>query len=323
MLKDSDSGERRVSNQAPARETVTHYLLSLPERVVRSATALAGGLVRELGDVALPAAVRRTKLYKTLVEGTLRFLIEQVGQVEDAYPAEGRLAEDFALRRAAGNGIELVGILTFRASPVWVMAALADLSGAGRQLIQEIAESLKQDGLLDRETKFENVDQILDGLEKTAGRVAEAINSPPLDVAALRQEWEAICRQAAAIPPRNLPSVEMLRQSWDDLNKEAAAQNRSVFHLSSLLALSAIGHLPENLRWLSHCARLAARRTGQVFAGALLDHYAVTLKEIRSTGYLNYWTREFRPYLRAAAGQFSPRRVSLTERFLRRSSGKD
>ena len=192
--------------------------------MVRSATALAGGLVRELGDVALPAAVRRTKLYQTLVEGTLRFLIEEVGGVEGAYPPEGRLAEGFAIRRAAGNGIEWVGILTFRASPVWVMAALADISGAGRQLIQEISETLKQEGLLDRETKFETVDQILDGLEKSAGRLAEAINTPPLDVDGLRQEWAAIRRELQAIPPRNLPSADLVRRSWEELKKEAAAQ---------------------------------------------------------------------------------------------------
>ena len=65
---------------------VSNYLLSLPERAVRSATALGGGLARELGEVAIPAALRRTKLYENLVDSTLRFLIEQVGQVEGAYP---------------------------------------------------------------------------------------------------------------------------------------------------------------------------------------------------------------------------------------------
>ncbi|MBI3698590.1 MAG: hypothetical protein HY238_27585 [Acidobacteria bacterium] len=286
--------------------------------MLRSATALAAGLIRELGDVALPAPLRRTKLYQSLVEATLRFLIEQIGEVEGAYPAEGKLAEDFAIRRAAGNGIEWMGILTFRASPVWVMAALADLSGAGRQLIQEIAGALKEERLLEPETRFENVDQILDGLEKSAGRVAEALNTPPLDVAGLRLEWAEIRRQVGTIPPRNLPSPDLLRRNWEELKREAAAQNRSVFELSSLMALAAIGRLPENLRWLSRCARSAARRTGQVFAGALLDHYAATLQEIRETGYLPYWTREFRPYLRAAADQFSPRRSSLTQRLTQR-----
>lgn len=290
------------------------YLLSLPERVLRSASALAGGLLRELGDVALPPAIRRTRLYRTMVEATLRFLIEELGQVEGVFPEEGRLAKDFLLRKAAGNAIELMGILAFRASPVWVMAALADISGAGRQLILEIAESLKQEGLLERETNFENVDQILDGLERSAGRVAETINTPPLDVRALRQEWAALRQEVRKIPPRNLPSPELLRRNWDTLKQEAAAQGRSVFQLSSVLALSAVSRLPENVRWLSRCAGLAARRTGQLFAGALLDHYTQTLKDIRETGYLGYWAREFRPYLVAAARQFSPRRGSRTQR---------
>jgi hypothetical protein len=49
------------------------YILSLPERVVRSASALAGGLLREAGEAALPLALRRTRLYRTMVEAVLRF----------------------------------------------------------------------------------------------------------------------------------------------------------------------------------------------------------------------------------------------------------
>src|SRR5215472_10547719 len=133
------------------------YLVSLPERVVRSAAALAGGLIRQLGDATLPAAVRRTKTYQTMVDIALRFMIEQVGQVRDVYPTEGELANNFLMRRTAGHGIELVGILAFRASPVWIMAALADISGIGRQIVQEVAEALKEEGLLQPGAKFENI----------------------------------------------------------------------------------------------------------------------------------------------------------------------
>lgn len=299
-------------------EEIGHYLLSLPERVVRSASALAGGLLRELGDVTIPKAARNSRIYRTMVEATLRFLIEQVGEVEGTYPEQGRLAQDFALRRAAGNGIEFAGMLAFRASPVWVMAALADLSGAGRQVVREIAESLKEEKLLDPDATFETVDQILDGLEKCAGRLAEAINTPPLDVAGLRKEWTEIRQEAASIPAPNLPSAESVRRHWEDLRREAAAQDRSVYQLSSLLALSTISRLPENAAKLSRSALSAARRTGGLFANPLLEHYQDTLREIREAGYLAYWSREFRPYLKAAAEQFSPERKPLTQRLLRR-----
>src|SRR3954466_4957777 len=156
-----------------------NFLLSLPERGLRSATALAGGLLREVGDVAIPKTLRRSQLYRNLVDATLRFLIEQVGQVKDVYPGEEKLSEDFLVRRTAGNGIELIGILTFRASPVWVLAALADASGAGRFLVREITASLKADGLLEPGAEFETVDEMLVGLEASAGRLPSPPQTPP------------------------------------------------------------------------------------------------------------------------------------------------
>jgi hypothetical protein len=305
------------SPRSKKRARVTRYLVSLPERVVRSAAALAGGLIRELGDVTVPAAVRRTKTYQMMVDIALRFMIEQVGQVEGVYPSEGELANNFLMRRTAGHGIELAGLLAFRASPVWIMAALADISGAGRQIVQEISEALKEEGLLDRESKFENIDQLLDGLEQTTGRAADLFNAPPMDVEGLRKEWAAFRQSIAKIPPRNLPSAELIGRHWDELKLEAAAQNRSVFQLSSMMAVSAIYRAPETLLRLARAANRAAWRTGQLFAGSVLEHYSRTLGDIRERGYAAYWAEAFRPYLRAAAGQFSPQHRSLTDRFLK------
>jgi hypothetical protein len=301
-----------------AKSLPHEYLLSLPERALRSMSALCAGLLRELSEVVLPRAVRRTRLYTELVENTLRFLIENVGQVEGSYPPQGKLADNFAMRRFAGNGIELIGLLTFSASPVWVLAALADLSGTGRQLIREIAQSLKAEGLLAPGADYETVEQLLEGLEGAAGRLAQAANTPPLDVASLRCEWRDLRREAAKIPTPHLPSVDALRGSWEELKATASAQGRPVFQVSTLMALSAVSRIPENVLWLSRCAKGAARRTGRIFAGALLDHYSSTLREIRSAGFAAYWVREFRPYLKAAASQFSPRRATLTERMLGR-----
>ena len=305
----------------PHGKDLSRYLVSLPERTVRSLTAVFAGLVREIGEVTLPPGLRRTRLYDTIVESTLRFLIEQVGQVEGAYPEQGELVEHFLVKRTLGDGIDLAGMIAFHASPVWVFAALADLSGAGRHLIVEIAASLKAEGLLDRDNNFEGVDQILDGLERTSGRLATSLRFPPLDVQSLRKEWNALKEAAATIPPRQFPSPDLLGRRWEELKQEAAAQRRSVFELSSLIALSTLRTMPANLLKLSRSAGTATLRTGQFFAKGLLDHYEDTIREIRETGYTVYWARELRPYLRAAAMQFSASHRSLTEQLLDRSQG--
>ena len=208
------------------RDSIKAYLLSLPERLLRSSLGLGAGVAREIGEVVLPDGVRRTRLYQNLVDTTLRFLIEQVGGVEGAYPNETPLPDDFLKRRTAGNVIEALGIVAFRASPVWVLAAMADLCGLGRHLIPQLADELKQQGLLDQDRTFESVDEVLDGLEKTSARVASAINTLPLDVASLRAEWNAIREEARKLQPSLLPSPEMVTGLWHRLRDEAAAQNR-------------------------------------------------------------------------------------------------
>jgi hypothetical protein len=296
------------------RGSLARYLMSVPERVLRSASALAAGLAREIGHVTLPAAVRRTTIYRTMVEATLRFLIEEVGQVEGVYPPATALARDFLYRKAVGHGIDWVGILTFDASPVWVMAALADLSGAGRHLIREISETLRKEGLMEGDAHFETLDQLLDGLESSAGQLTAALNTPPLRIADLRAEWQLLRQNVGKLP--GLPSAAALQKSWDQLRDEAAAQNRPVFELAALMSIASVARVPQNLWWLGRASRIGVQRTGELFGQTLLDHYAEILRDMRAEGLLAWWLREFKPYLSAAAEQFSPRKLSLTQRIL-------
>jgi hypothetical protein len=296
------------------------YLLSLPERLLRSSLGLGAGIAREIGEVALPDGVRRTRLYQNLVDTTLRFLIEQVGGVQGACSGDAPLPDDFLKRRTAGNVIEALGLVAFRASPVWVLAALADVCGMGRQLIPEIAGSLKEQNLLDKDRQFTSVDQILDGLESTSSRLAETFNTPPLDVATLRQEWQALREEARGLSPARLPSRETVTGLWTQLQTESARQNRSVFETSSMMAVSAVKSLPDSARWLSASALVGASRTGQLVAAMLLDHYRATLDDMRKVGFATFAARQLGPYVKAAVGQFSPERVTLTERFLERGT---
>jgi hypothetical protein len=302
--------------------TLKRYLATLPERLVRSVVGLGAGVAREVGDVALPRSVRQSRLYQNLVDTTLRFLIEQVGEVEGVYTSGDKLADDFLARRTVGNAVEVLGVIAFRASPVWVLAALADVCGLGRHLIPEIAASLKTQGLLDTGTEFTSVDQMLDGLERTSARMAQTINTLPLDVAALREELRAIRHEARTLAPERLPTGESLLGLWGDLKAESARQEKSVYETSSMLALSAVRALPDGARWLGTSTAVGAARAGQVVSAALLEHYRVTLRQIQDVGYTEYATRQLGPYVRAATAQFRPGKSTLTERLLDRRARK-
>jgi hypothetical protein len=298
--------------------TAKSYLLSVPERLVRAVLGLGAGVAREVGEVALPDGIRRSQLYRNLVDATLRFLIEQVGGARIANDAEPALPDDFLARRTAGNAVELLGIVAFRASPVWVLAALADLCGLGRHLIPEMADALKAQGLLESDAQFTGVDQMLDGLERTSSRLAATVNTPPLDVAGLRREWAAIRAEARSLQPASLPSGDAVSRMWAELRAESARQEQSVFRTSSVLAVAAARRFPDNVRWFSASARAGAARTGQVFAAALLDHYGQTLNEMRQIGYIAYARQQLRPYIRASLDQFSPGQRTVTQRLIER-----
>jgi hypothetical protein len=135
-------------------------------------------------------------------------------------------------------------------------------------------------------------------------------------VADLRKEWEALREEARGLPPASLPSRDTISDLWGQLKTESARQDRSVFETSSMMAVAAVRALPDGVRWLSASARVGAMRTGHILAAALLDHYTQTLSEMQRVGYLAYAGRQFRPYVRAAVNQFSPKHRTLTQRLL-------
>jgi hypothetical protein len=65
------------------------FLISLPERVVRSLAAVLGGAAHETAQVVLPRLVRRSRLYEATAKNVLRITIELVGGVAPAGAAGG------------------------------------------------------------------------------------------------------------------------------------------------------------------------------------------------------------------------------------------
>ena len=226
--------------------------------------------------------------------------------------ARGRLPENFLARRTAGNVVEVLGIVAFRASPVWVLAALADVCGMGRHLIPEIADALKAQSLLEKDTAVHQ--RRSDAGWSGTNRVSAGgtINTPPLDVAGSERNGGPCGRKPGVCGRPSLPSRDTISNVWAQLEDESARQHRSVFETSSMMAVSAARALPDGVRWLSASARVGATRTGQIFAAALLDHYRQTL---RNPGRRLHDIRRaaVSPYVRAAVNQFSPgRRTSPT-----------
>ncbi len=123
------------------------FLLSLPERAVRSVFAVAGGGVHETAELVLPRLVRRSRLYEATAKNLLRVSIELVGGV-DASPGSADeyepSAKRLAVRKTAGNVVELGSIAAFGFSPLWLLAAAADVTHGTRVYLEALVRRARR-----------------------------------------------------------------------------------------------------------------------------------------------------------------------------------
>ena len=275
--------------------TVRRYVLSVPERTVRAATALTAGAVEEVTRVALPDAVRQAQLYQVTMGRLLRILVEGVGGVEGRYPGAAVPVGELAVRKTAGNVIELAGFLALGWSPLWLLAGASDVIGGSKAYLRALERELKADGLLAEDVSADSVDDLLGRLETTSGTLANAIDIPPTNVAEARQALDRLRAQAADLPgPGELGAI------WTGLRETARQEGRSVGEVSAALGA-------------------AAARAGVGLGDAhVFGFYRDALREIGETGWLTYLRREASPYAARAVGHFRPGQTTYTDRLLER-----
>ncbi len=270
------------------------FLLSLPERAVRSVFALAGGGVHETAELVLPRLVRRSRLYEATAKNLLRVSIELVGGVE-ASPASADEyepnAKRLAVRKTAGNVVELGSIAAFGFSPLWLLAAAADVTHGTRVYLDALVGELKVAGVLAGEAQLGSVDDLLAALEGGTGAAARLIDIPPLELAALRRSLADLREDASG-----LPSPAEMAALFDGLRAEAVRERRSLLDVSTGVGIAFFN---------------SARHIGRQH---LLDPYGEDLKPLRDEGFGAYAARVAKPYGSAIARHLDPERASLTER---------
>lgn len=271
------------------------YILSLPERIVRSAAASLGGLFYELAQVILPGWLRRTRLYRAVVAGLLRISIELLGGATGILPPDTVSAQQLATRKAAGSGIELAGLIAVGWSPLWLFAATADLTGGTHTYLRALVAELRDDGLLPTDADISSIDDLLDALEGTSGLFAESIDTPPLNVTDLRASWQGLQRQA-----RDLPGPQRLADLYATLQQVTHQEGRALRSVSSLIAAGAVR---------------AGIKMGHVH---IFDYYQQALNTIMSEGWAAYARRVIQPYVAVSRSHFDPEQQTHTQRLLQR-----
>ena len=278
--------------------TVRFYL-SLPERLVRTLAALLGGAVHETAQLVLPRLVRRSRFYEATAKNLLRITIEVVGGVESADERE-LPAGKLAVRKGAGNVVELGSIAAFGFSPLWLLAGASDILRGSRVYLTALVDELKRAGVLAEDVEVGSVDELLGVLERGAGRTAALVDVPPVELAELRRSLAELAAER-----EELPSPQELASAYEGLRRAARREGRPLLEVSSGIGLA---------------FALSARNVGR-------EHLVVPYREdwqpVRREGFAAYARRVAAPYRRALDAHLDPDRPTYTERALRASGRKE
>src|SRR4051794_9127782 len=176
----ADGVRRRARDHVPVDARLA-FAVSLPERVVRSLAALLGGALHETAQLVLPRFVRRSRFYEATAKNALRIAIELVGGVESTREAEPDAlpARRLALRKGAGNAVEVGSIVAMGFSPLWLLAGASDVLHGTRVYLDELVRELQRAEIVAAGARFDTGGDLLAALEGTAGGAARRVGGPP------------------------------------------------------------------------------------------------------------------------------------------------
>ena len=272
---------------------IKRYVASLPERVTRATAAVAGGAVRETSDLLLPDVVRQSRFYQATVARLLRIVIELVGDVRDVYPPDLMPAGELAVRKTAGNVMELAGLAAVGWSPLWLLAAASDILGGSKTYLRALVASLEEERVLTPGTDITSYEELLTRLETASGTLADAIDVPPLTLREARASFDRLRQQG-----QDLPSPDELGTLFTSLQETAAREQRSLAEISGVIGI-------------------AAARTGIELGNThIFDYYRQAFERIGREGLLVFLQRIVTPYLRRAGSHFLPSEATYTDRLI-------
>jgi hypothetical protein len=286
------------------------YTMSLPERVVRSMVAVAGGATKIISDSVLPESLRGTRTYGALIGNAQRFIIEKVAEVEGVYEADaGALPDDYVPRKVAGNVMEAAGMFSIHLSPLWVFAIASDVAGGSRKYLSRLTEELRQDGVIDESTNVSSIDELLGAIGAVSDDSADVFDAPPItraDVEKLRNQLVGGYGNVFSRVTDLMPRIDTM---WDQMQTLADPQ-KGMASLAGLMSMDVGKMGGQAVNGILAVGRVTTDMVGE----NMLDSYAKSLERVQRDGLAACIDEATQPYVNAFYKQYNRAQKSWTER---------
>ena len=289
------------------------YALSLPERLVRLVATLVGVVALGVTRI-LPRPIREGKFYKLAVERQLRMLTDDVG-LAGMFPGQAGTDAKSATRMAVGGAVDNLMMIGLHASPMWILLAATDVSNGARAYMAELAEELKDAGVMEEGSRLDNLDDVLGGLNKLSNRLCDTVDMPPLSVDDMKSTILGIGKEMkeGGSAVLDVADVDGLA---GDITKLARDANHSVLETTGAVALGTMKGAGNILLGGLVTAGTTVKFVGNVVWNDVLGDYGNTIRKIYRRGFYGSVRKFLRPQVRSYQNLFAYRFLSVTELFL-------
>ncbi len=287
------------------------YGLSLPERVARGMVGGTSAVLKETAELAVPDAMKKSRLYTMTVQKMLGFLVDDVGKLRseaDGGEKDGE-GDDYLAKKAVGNVIDIAGLAVFHMSPLWVLAIFSDATMGTKTYLNALSAELKEQGILEKSATIDSLDAMLDTLQETSGLLADDLDTPPLTLEKLKESVRKLREESKRVDLVKAFPKEDLAAIWNEIEKTAKTENRSILEVSNAVAMMTFSQVTR--------AGQAAVATVQVGFDLLddnvLDYYSQAFKDIREKGYYESVMEAYEPYVQGLKHLFEKSTETTTE----------
>jgi len=288
------------------------WLLSVPERILRWVAGLLGSCLRTLTWI-VPRQIRDGRFYKTAVERQIKMLTDDVGQAA-LFKDQPELSARSAARLGVGGAIDNLLILSLHASPVWVLLAATDVCKGAQSFVSEIGEELKDAGVMDADSRLDNVDDVLKGLSRLSERMADTVDMPPISLDEMKSTVSNLKDELGDVVGSgiNVADVEGL---INDVRSTASETDRSLLQTTAAVATGTL-HTTGNVIVGAAIGTTATLRfVGRNLSDTLSD-YGRSAQRIRRLGFYGSIRSFLRPHTRTSSKLFAFGFVTYTELLL-------
>lgn len=292
------------------------YVLSLPERALRSGTGLLGGVLRESASLLVPQSFQNSRTYTVMVRQMLDFVVHDIGGVaQGETPSSTAEVDNYVARKAIGNFVDMASLATLHVSPLLLLAAVSDLAYGSQVYLKELSDELKAQGVIDENTAIDHVNDLLTAVSDASAATGKVFNTPPLSADALREtidETRAAIRGSGA---SQVPAQAEVDRMWEEMREISEREGVSMLAVSGAATMHSLGKFAT----VSRGALSTIKVAGTLFDRHVLDHYSQALLEIRQRGLYQSLAETSQPYIAAVWENFQTDRSTVTQDVL---SGK-